>query len=103
MGPARALARTGAVHTRHYIEANLLGVIASEKCRAGGPAAARVVKLRVANAVGGKCVEVGRDDLAAVTTGVGETHIVGEEYHEIGWPSAGLGAQRVRDIHCAKC
>ena len=66
------------------VEVDLLSVVTGEKRGPRGPAAGRVVELRVADAVGGQRVEIGRGDFAAVAAGVGEAHVVGEKDQKVG-------------------
>src|SRR5215212_6749488 len=103
MGPGRTLALSATIHVGQYIEADLLGVVAGEECGARGPATGRVVELRVANALGGECVEVWRRDFAAVTTGVGEAHVVSDEDDEVGCPRGRRAIEGKRARECAKC
>ena len=96
MSPARPLACIASFHVGQRVEADLLGVVTREECGARGPATGRVIKLCVADAVGGEGVEVWCGNFAAIAAGVGEAHVVGEEDYEIGWPRRRRGAEILR-------
>ena len=73
---------------------NLLRVVAGQQRAARGPAARGVVELSEAQPVAGKGIEVWGGDFAAVTAGVGETHVVGEDEDNVGLCRRGGGVQQ---------
>ena len=68
---------------RHPVAPHLLRVITGENRRARRPAARGVVKLCEPHAALGERVELRRRDVAAVTTRVGETHVVGQNEENV--------------------
>ena len=70
--------------TGHVTNASLVGVEAGENGGARGAAAAGVVEVGEAQAVGGEGVEVGGFDFGAEAADVGEAHVVGEEDDDVG-------------------
>src|ERR1035441_335818 len=61
---------------------------------AGRAATASIIELGEPEPVGGKLVEIGRRDLAAVATDVGEAHIIHEEDNDVGSRRRGGGGVR---------
>ena len=61
----------------------LMGIDAGHERSPRRAAARRVVELREADPMLGKCVDVGRRDLAAVAAEVGEAHVVDENHHDV--------------------
>ena len=78
--------------------AGLAAPTAAEEADAAAVALRRVVELGEAQAARGEFVEVGRFDLAAVATEVGEAHVVGHDEEEIRLPRKG----RVQEDECRK-
>jgi hypothetical protein len=82
--PLRPLALAAAANARQRIAPNGLRVVAGRDASARGPAAGGVVELCEPQPVRREPVEVWRGDLAAVATGVGVTHVIGEEDDDVG-------------------
>jgi hypothetical protein len=82
-GAVERVARGLRVAVDHAADAGLVGVEAREQRRARGAAAADVVELSEADAVGGEAVDVERGNLRAVAAEVGEAEIVGEEDDDV--------------------
>jgi hypothetical protein len=77
----------------HVSDAGLVRRETGQERGPRGAAASRIIELREPQSAGGKLIEIGRVDLAAVAADVGETHVVGEDHDDIG--SGGrLGAFR---------
>ena len=88
---------------RHDVAGGLLRVLAGEQATAGGSATGCGVGLREAESAGGKAVEVGSVDVAAVAAGVGEAHVIGEDEEEIGAAvSSGEGSGRAEQERTAR-
>lgn len=54
----------------------LVGIEAGQKRSAGWAATASVIKLRKAETVGSELIEIGSVDFSAVTSDVGEAHVI---------------------------
>jgi len=65
-------------------DAGLVRLETGEQRRARWTAARRVVELREAHTVAGKAVNIGRPNLTAVTTDIGEAHGARENDDDIG-------------------
>lgn len=69
---------------RHVSDAHLMWVQSRHQCRSGRAATAAVVELIEANAAMGQSVDIGRVDLASVTTDVRVAHIVHHDQDDVG-------------------
>src|SRR5688572_17680814 len=76
--------------------AGLVRVYASQQAGARRRTARRAVKLAVADAARGKCVEIWCGDLAAVRADVGPSHVVDENDDDVGSPIGLRGRRRAQ-------
>src|SRR5271163_1388406 len=83
--------RVRSIARRHDIARGLLRVLAGEQAGPRRPAARGGISLSEAESLGREPVEIRRIDVAAVTSGVGEAHVVGENDQEVRLPCGGSG------------
>src|SRR5205807_212829 len=83
--PGRSHASGAATQTGQRVAPNFLRVITSEQGGAGRPAARGIVKLRKTKSARCQAIKIWSLDLAAVTAGVGKTHVVREDDEKVGF------------------
>ena len=67
----------------HHIAGGLLGILSGKDATARGATAGCGVALGEAQTVRGEAVNIGRVDVTAIATGIGVTHVVGENDEEV--------------------
>ena len=71
-------------HARgHHIASGLLGVLSGQDAAARRATAGCGIALREAQSLRGEAVNMGRVDVTAIATGIGVTHVVGENDEEV--------------------
>jgi len=87
------------------VAAHRLRIVAGQNARPRRPAARRVVELREAQAARREAIQVRRLNLSAVTAGIREAHVIGDDKQDVGFGRGrlGRGSQQGGRSHPQKC
>jgi len=82
--PGGSGAATAASDVRDGVATDLLRIVSGQDGAARWPAACRVVKLCESEPVGGQPIQGGRGNFSAITTQIGEAHVISQDEQNIG-------------------